>query len=163
VPSFSDVLRSTGAQGERKGLEPYDKRIISLVDFKIEERGRGVDASGNPKEKRRVLTARVNAQNSPLFPDGSKLKPRRARMPVRYAHRFMEDMELRADSGEPYAVENVLVRVGEHGATLLDPNDVAESDGGLMVPAPSENGEKPKRAGRPRKVAPAVEPELAPV
>jgi hypothetical protein len=141
--SLSDILRTTGSQGQRKGLEPYDGRIIGLVDFKIEEKGRGKDKNGNPKAKRRVLTAQVNTVG---------LKSRRARIPVRLASRFMEAIELRADDAEPFAVQDVLVKAGEHGATLLDPHKVLRTEGGWMEPADHTNGTgEPRKPGRPRR------------
>jgi hypothetical protein len=116
---------------------------VSLTDFKIEMKGRDKDKEGNAKEQRRVLTAQVNTEG---------LKPRRARIPVRYAQRFMEAIELRADeNGEPFAVNDVLVKVGEHGATLHDPNDFPRSAGG-WADEPNENGTVTKRRpGRPRR------------
>lgn len=141
--SFSDVLRTTGASGQRKGLEPYANRVVTLKNFKIETRGRDKDKNGEAKEQRRVLTADVHTEG---------LKPRRALIPKRYAVRFMEAIELRADeSSEPFEVANVLVKVGEHGATLHDPNDFPKSQGGY-ADEPSESAEAaPRRAGRPRK------------
>ena len=143
--SFADIQKTTGTAGQRKGLEPYGNRVVSLTDFKVEEKGRGVDKNGEPKEKKRVLTATVST-------DG--MKPRRARIPVRYAQRFMEAMELRADEdSEPFAVRDVLVKVGEHGATLHDPNDFPRSQGG-WADEPNENGTVTKRRpGRPKRSA----------
>ena len=141
--SFADIQRTTGTAGQRKGLEPYANRVVSLTDFKVEEKGRGVDRNGEPKEKRRVLTATVST-------DG--MKPRRARIPVRYAQRFMEAIELSADEdAKKFAVRDVLVKVGEHGATLHDPNDFPRSQGG-WADEPNENGTVEKRRpGRPRR------------
>lgn len=146
--SFSDILKTTGSQGQRKGLEPFADRVISLRNFKIEERGRGQDKDGNPREKRRVLTADVHTEG---------LKPRRALIPKRYAQRFMEAIELRADeTKEPFEVNDVLVKVGEHGATLHDPDDFKTSDN-----ADGENGTEnaPRRRGRPSRHAENAEPE----
>lgn len=160
--TFRDVRRATGSQGERKGLEPFAGHIVTLTDFKLELRGRDKDEEGNPKEQRRILTALVTTEG---------VKPRRARIPVRYAQRFQEMMEYSADSNEPFVVENVLVLTGEHGATLHDPNDVPQERGGL-APNPGEqdhaNGANgtARRRGRPRRTQDAAEqhaPEGEPV
>lgn len=131
--SFADVLKGTGSAGQRKGLEAYDGRVVTLDNFKIDLKGRKIDKDGNAKAQRRVLTAQVNAEG---------LKPRRARIPVRYAQRFMEAIELRADEDEPFIVSDVLVKVGEHGATLVAPEQ----------PKPA-NVNGTGRRGRPRKNA----------
>jgi hypothetical protein len=138
--SFADVLKGTGSAGQRKGLEAYDGHIVTLDNFKIDLKGRKVDKDGNDKAQRRVLTAQVNTEG---------IKPRRARIPVRYAQRFMEAIELRANDNEPFIVSDVLVKVGEHGATLVAPEQ----------PKPA-NVNGTGRRGRPRKTAtePAQEP-----
>lgn len=155
--AFKDILRTTGSQGQRKGLEPYADHVVSLRNFKIEERGRGKDKDGNDREKRRVLTADV-------FTDG--LKPRRALMPKRIATRFIEAIELKADEDdEPFEVKDVLIKVGEHGATLHDPNDFPKSEGG-WADEPARDGQNSERRGRGRpKREHATEnaPELAAV
>ena len=105
---FADLLKTTGSSGQRKALEAFGGEVITLDEFKIEERGKGIDKQGNPKAKRRVLSARVTA-------DGKK--PRTAVIPVRMARRFMELIE-NLPEGETLIVPNVMVETGTNGVSL---------------------------------------------
>ena len=142
--TWADVLRSTGSQGQRKGLDPFANKVVYLDNFKIEKKGRDKDRAGNPKEQKRVLTTQVNDQAEP-----QTIKPRRARVPVRYANRIIELMDLRADDAEPLVIRDVRVVVGEHGATLQLP-EASDNNG--------SNGEA-RKPGRPRRQPTAPTPE----
>lgn len=150
--SFSDILKSTGASGQRKGLEPYGGRIVDLEAFKLDLKGKETDKNGMPKERKQSLTAMVADQGRVVDKDGnvsvtSVMHPRRARMPVRYMRRFLEAME-RHEGPEPFAVRGVLIVVGDHGATLAEP----------PKPKVETNGTA-RRPGRPRKVQPTEQPQ----